>query len=205
MENKKAEIDGKCREIAAALGGIFEANDYDHGGGLITLANVKPGAALFIYPGWRQNGKAEISGRYPMKPDGTQRCGRDLCKHQEPVGDSIGVSLSRKAAAIVTDIKSRLLPRYFELLRRAEEANDKLQEHMIGAANHAGLLCSILNTTPRTNDHGMSYHVNVSILEYETYGEFTVNGSIDLKCSGLNIDQAQRIALIIAEFKKAAE
>lgn len=147
----------------------------------------------------RDKTRFNISGSFPRRFDGSTMSASSLCKYNEATGNEITCSMARSAKSIAQDIRSRLMPRYRELLAKAIEANRIEKENFEGRELAALAIMQVLGAESKIS-------CNSSKHEKEVYCK---NSNFKLRYNGLDTDiklhnvpviKALRIAAIMAEF-----
>lgn len=139
--------------------------------------------------------KLEISGSYPKLLDGSWD------HHSKAVG--INVSISRGGKAIAGEIQRRLLPEYTKQLAEAIDRKAKAQANQDARAAIAQRIIDVLPRAAVATDRngGPTDYRKVAVRSNsgDVWGSFSINGGVGIDLHGLTVDQAVRIAAIVAE------
>lgn len=180
--------------IAAELGGKMQDDD-----GFGRHINLENGEQIYLSYYSRDKNRFNISGSFPRRFDGSTMSASSLCKYNEATGNEITCSMARKAKDIARDIKTRLLPRYRQLLAIAIEHNRVEKENFENRELASLAIMQVLGDTSKIS-------CNSSKHEREVYGKgssfkLRYDGfQADIKLHNIPVAKALRIAAIMAEF-----
>jgi len=192
----------KAREIAPFLKGFSVDTTREVGDHYSQLINGEEVIGLYVVTYGSNAGRLEVSGGYPVGPDGENlsnglydySTGRSV--HVIP--PRIGINGNRPPAKIAADIERRFLPEYREVLAKVKELKAKRDAYKGKVGQNVKELLAVCNGKPNRADN--SFYIPFD--GGSAYGDVEVyDDSVNLKLSSIPLPLAKQILKLVAEAK----